>query len=104
MGRRDEYHEPVSIVDTWASYQDLSDLGWTQERIAQAKGLKQGIVSYRLKLNQLPEEIKDFISQGLLKEAHLTETLSLSVDLYFSPWLTTSQAQLERIYNSTPLD
>lgn len=88
------YH-PVSIIDTWASYQDLADLGWTQERIARAKGVGRVIVSYRLNLNKLPDEIKNLVSQGLVKETHLTEILSLSVDLHFSPWLTASQAQLE---------
>ena len=41
----DEYHTLVSPVDIWAEYARLKSLGWTQQRIAKAKGLKsQGLV------------------------------------------------------------
>jgi len=65
--------------------------GWTQERIAKAKGNTQAMVSYRLKLNdELPAEIKTFITQDKLTEKHCREILPLSPGLYFSPWLFTS--------------
>lgn len=79
-------------MDIWAHYAYLEGLGWTQQRIAEAKGIQQAMVSYRLKLHQLPEKIKVFINQGSLEETHLLEISKLSIDLYFSPWLTTSQA------------
>lgn len=66
--------------------------GWTQERIAQAKGVTQQMVSLRLKLHALPDKVKRFTSQGELTEAHLIEIARLQVDLYLSPWLTTAQA------------
>jgi len=43
----------------------------------------------------LPDEIKKFITQGHLSEFHLRQILGLSLKLYFSPWLTTEQAQIE---------
>jgi hypothetical protein len=50
------------------------------------------MVSYRLKLYDLPNHIKDFTNQGLLTETHLIEICKLQINLYFSPWLTTEQA------------
>ena len=49
------------------------------------------MVSYRIKLHEFPDKVKEFISQKLITEAQLTEILPLSVDLYFSLWLTTDQ-------------
>lgn len=89
----DEYHTEISPVDEWAHYAWLADQEWTQERIAKAKGVTQAMVSYRLALNNLPVDIKAFITQGDLEETHLREILSLSLELYFSRWLTTEQAQ-----------
>jgi site-specific DNA-methyltransferase (adenine-specific) len=92
----DEYHESVGTVDVWANYAWLASLpGWTQERIAKAKGIGQSIVSKRLKLNKLPNTIKRFIHQGFLTERHLIEISEIFTSEYFSPWLTTEQAQLE---------
>jgi len=91
----DEYHEPVSILDVWASYQKLADLKWSQERIASVHGISQALVSYRLKLYLLPDSIKGFITQGFLTELHLREIMQLSLELYLSLWLTFGQAQIE---------
>lgn len=91
----DEYHAPVFIVDVWTNYAKLEADGWKQEEIAEAVGKSQPMVNYRLKLNNLSNEIKEFINQGLLEETHLIKIMQLSIDLYFSPWLTTEQAQLE---------
>ena len=41
----DEYHTLVSPVDIWAEYARLKSLGWTQQRIAKAKGVSQATVS-----------------------------------------------------------
>lgn len=91
----DEYHEPVSVVDVWASYAALAAQGWTQERIAEAVGVTRVMVSYRLSLNGLPEKIKDYVTQKQISETHLREIMDLSLELHFSPWLTTETAQLE---------
>lgn len=93
----DEYHEKVSVVDVWSEYARLRDEeGWTQEKIARAKGVSQAIVSYRLKLHDnLPNEIKGFITQGNLEETHCREISQLSLELYFSSWLTTESLWLD---------
>lgn len=90
----DEYHQPISPVDVWAEYARLKDEeGWIQQRIADAKGLKSHVmVGYRLRLHGLSQHIKGFVNQGLLTETHLIEITSLSIDLHFSPWLTTEEA------------
>jgi site-specific DNA-methyltransferase (adenine-specific) len=94
----DEYHTPVGIVDVWADYARLRDEeGWTQERIAQAKGVTQKTVSIRIKLNGLSGKTKHLIRQGAISEGHLTEITSLYVVEYFSDWLFTEQAWDELI-------
>lgn len=57
--------------------------------------IKQALVSKRLKLNKSSEEIKRFIHQEKINEAHLIEVSSLFIDEYFEPWLATEMAQLE---------
>lgn len=91
----DEYHAKVGPVDVWAHYARLRGEGWTQERIARAKGVKQAIISKRLKLYELADSIKTFIHQQLLDEAHLIEILRLFIDEYLNNWLTSTQAHLE---------
>lgn len=91
----DEYHTSVGPVDVWANYAWLSGLGWTQERIAKAKGVKQSLVSERSNWNRYPEAIKKFIYQDVIQEAHLRQISAISIDRYFSSWLTTERAQLE---------
>ena len=39
--------------------------------------------------------IKDFINQNLASVRHLIDILPLSLELYFSPWLTTDQVRLK---------
>lgn len=92
----DEYHRPVPVTDVWAEYARLyQEERWTQEKIAEVKGVSQSLVSVRLKLYCLPEKIKEFITQGLLSEAHLRRISDLLLESYFSPWLTPEQAMLE---------
>lgn len=88
----DEYHTPVSPVDIWAEYARLKSIGWTQQRIAKAKGVSQGTVSERLKFNTVSDKVKEFIGKGLLDEFHLREICQLSAADNLSPWLTTEQA------------
>jgi len=91
----DEYHVPVSPVDIWAEYARLRDEeGWTQKRIARAKGVSQTLVSMRLRLHTLSDRAKDFITQGVIDEKHLieiTQGITRVIDSFF-PWLTTEQA------------
>lgn len=91
----DEYHVPVSPVDIWAEYARLRDEeGWTQERIAKAKGVSQALVAMRLRLHSLSERVKSFIRQKQIDEGHLIEITQGISHLIpaFSPWLTTEQA------------
>lgn len=92
----DEYHAPVSIVDTWADYKRLSDAGWTQQRIAKAKGVSQTLVSFRLKCSEFPHKIKQaFISTPALNERHAQEIIELLAAN--NSWLTHETAMLEII-------
>lgn len=85
----DEYHEPVPITDVWASYKALADQGWTQERIAKAKGVSQQQVSQKINLAELPKSIIDkFTTMDFLTEAHGRELLRLLHCSNFQPWLT----------------
>lgn len=93
----DEYHSPVLPVDIWAEYSRLKSLGWTQARIAKAKGVGQTVVSRRLKFHSMSDKIKDFIRRDLINEFHLEEIGHLSAADTLSPWLTTSQAWEELV-------
>lgn len=93
----DEYHDSVGPVDVWANYAWLISLpGWSQERIAKAKGLKSHTwVSRRLKMNDLSDRVKNFVRQGSLSEGHLVELLPLCVAAHLSIWLTVQIIRLE---------
>lgn len=99
----DEYHTPVSIVDTWMDYKRLSELPpdeygkWTQGRIAAAKGVGQSYVALRLKLAQLPDAVLEIITTGKLNEGQVRELLKLSQCDNFQPWLTHESAMLDVI-------
>lgn len=67
----------------------------TQEEIAKAYDVTQAMVSNRIKLHELPDKIKDFITQNLISERQLVDILPLSLELYFSPWLTTEQIRMK---------
>ena len=88
----DEYHTPVSPVDIWAEYARLKSLGWTQQRIAKAKGVDQSVVSRRLTFHTMSDKIKKFMHKELLAEFHLMEIIILCTVHNLSPWLTTSKA------------
>ena len=68
-------------------------LGWTQQRIAKAKGLKSHtLVSERIRLNSLSDKGKKFVTEGKITEENLREIIQLLLSNNLSPWLTTSQA------------
>jgi len=73
-------------------------MGWTQQRIADAKGVAQNTVAWRLKLHdETSDKVKESICQKLIDEDHLYEIFQLSVDRYLSPWLSTGVARQELI-------
>ncbi len=77
----------------WLSLRRLRDEeGWTQERIAGAKGVDRSFVSLRQKLHGLPDNIKRHVNQKTLTEAHLIEISGLLVDSQLSGCLTTEEA------------
>jgi hypothetical protein len=68
---------------------------WTQEEIAKAYDVERTIVSYRINLHTLPEGVKNFVTQNLITERQLVDILPLSLELHFSPWLTTDQIRMK---------
>ena len=94
----DEYHEPLNCVEVWTSYKALAGRGWSQDRIAKAKGVTQSFVAYRLQCANLPESVKEyFIKKDFLKEGHSLELLKLSIFDNLSPWLDKETAMQEMI-------
>lgn len=94
----DEYHEPVPITEVWASYKALSDNGWTQERIAQAKGVNRALVSQKISYANFPKTILDeFVKNDFLKEGHASELNKLLNFNNLQPWLTREDAMKEII-------
>ena len=86
----DEYHTPVPLQEVWASYKRLSeqpadDYGkWTEDRIAEAKGVKQPEVNVRLKYAGFPQAVlTQFIKNDFLKESHAKEISQIIEFLYF---------------------
>lgn len=96
----DEYHTPVSLLDVWAECHRLATQeGWTQQRIADAKGWDRPTVSRRIRWHtSLPEAAKQAVCDGLFDEGHLEAISGVLCDVaHFSPWLTTTQAQTELV-------
>lgn len=95
----DEYHEPVGVLDLWAECYRLSkEEGWTQERIAAAKGWSQPAVSMRINWHlRLPQKARAAVYDGLLDEGHLQAVSSVVCDVIYSEWLTTEEAQTELV-------
>ena len=53
------------------------------------------MVSYRINLHELPEGVKNFVTQNLITERQLVDILPLSLELHFSEWLTTDQVRMK---------
>lgn len=76
----DEYHAKVPIVDVWMDYKRLrDDEGWTQQQIADAKGLKnRTVVSFRLDYADFPDSVLErFVTNDFLVEGHAREIKTL---------------------------
>jgi ParB/RepB/Spo0J family partition protein len=93
----DEYHAPVPIVDKWMDYKKLSELGWTQQRIADAKGIKDRTqVAKRLSYAAFPPAVlSEFVKNDFLKESHATEIDRVCNFHNLSPWLDRETAMAE---------
>lgn len=92
----DEYHAPVPLPDVWAEYKRLHEgEGWTQQQIAQAKGVTQSSVSVYLRFAAFPKPVLNaFIKHAVLKEEHARELLKLSKFDNFAPWLTPAEQRV----------
>jgi len=88
----------VPIVDVWASYKALSDAGWTQQRIADAKGVDRSQVARRQEYADLPTLILGrFVKNDFLNEGHAREISKLCNFHNLESWLTREAAMLEVI-------
>lgn len=94
----DEYHEPVSLVDTWADYRRLYERGWTHERIAAAKGVARPRVTERLKFAGWPASVLGYVQKHDLNEGQLRELYNL---YNHPPYLTEEAALLNVLQNVT---
>ena len=52
-------------------------------------------------MHDLPDNVKDFITQNLINERQLIDILPLQIDLHFSPWLTTDLDEIAEAVNMT---
>jgi ParB-like chromosome segregation protein Spo0J len=94
----DEYHTHVPITDIWMDYKRLSDSGWTQQRIADAKGVSQSTVKFRLKFSEFsPTIIEKFSTSECLNERHARELNELVPGTNLAPWLDRATAMLHVI-------
>lgn len=93
------HHRPVPIVDVWAEYARLSEAGWTQQRIADAKGCDRAQVARRVNWHDaLPQVARTAVCDGTLDEGHLEAISSAVCDVaQLNHWLTTTQAQTELV-------
>lgn len=96
----DEYHVPVPVLDRWADCHRLWRVeGWTQQRIAEAKGCSRTDVVLRCRLHEsCPDVARAAVSDGLFDESHLRAVIEVVSDVrQLAPWLTTAQAQDELV-------
>lgn len=92
----DEYHAPVPIVDKWMEYKRLADRDWTQQRIADAKGMTREAVKLILQYAALPASvIALFGKNDFLKESHAAELGRLVNFTKAEPWLSREAAMTE---------
>jgi ParB-like chromosome segregation protein Spo0J len=96
----DEYHRPVGVLDVWAEYHRLwKEEGWTQQRIADAKGVQRDLVTRRCGWHEdLCEAARAAVCNGTFDEGHAKAVSEVCVTLHtdaLSPWLTTTAAQTE---------
>lgn len=93
----DEYHVPVPLPDVWAEYKRLKDEEeWTQQKIAEAKGVPQQRVAERQHYAEFPDKVlRSFTQNDFLKESHALEMSKLHNLCNLSPWLTRDEALTE---------
>lgn len=60
--------EGLNPVETGRGYQNLHDLGWSDNKIAQVAGVSRSSVANTRRLLKLPAEIRDPIAEGQISE------------------------------------
>src|SRR5690349_10315180 len=69
---------------------------WTQQRIADAKGISQQLVGVRTRLHEC-SPIRKAVLDDVFDEGHAQEVLGVyQTSSELKQWLTTSQAQTDR--------
>ena len=84
----------------WAEYHRLwKDEGWTQQRIADAKGCDRRTVVRRCGFHEsLCKAATDAVCDGMFDEGHCEAVSDVMCDVaQFGKWLTTEQAQTELV-------
>jgi ParB family chromosome partitioning protein len=70
--------EELNPLETAAAYQALMEsFGLSRDQLASRLGKSRAAVTNTLRLMQLPEAVRDMLSQGLLSEGHARALLSL---------------------------
>ena len=75
-------------------------MGWTQTRIAKAKGVSNGQVSKIMTYASLPNKIIKKFREGFLFNVHAAEIVKC-FDSKLEPWLTREDAMLHVVNNVT---
>ena len=60
----------LNPIELATAFEQLSELGWTQERIATEVGKSRAAVANLLRLRRLPEAIQQLVASGALSEGH----------------------------------
>lgn len=97
----DEYHASVPIADVWMDYKWLADeggAGWTQQAVADAKGVKQQVVSSRIKYAEFPQLVlARFTKNDSLRESHAAEISKIQNFCNLDQWRTFESVALSVI-------
>ncbi len=86
----------MPLVDVWADYKRLYERGWTQERIAKAKGVARSTVAERISWSSFPPGVLGIVETAGLNEGQIRE---LSKFDKLTPYLPDETALLNILDN-----
>lgn len=90
--------EDLSPLEVAKSYQQLSDLGWSDDKIAKSMGKGRSTIANARRLLTLPAEVRLPLAQGKISERQAQAL----IPLYKLP--ETAREALKKSYNSRPED